>query len=258
MKGLLIFALVASIGTTASAAGGKKTSSSMKVASNSTTATSAKKINASEDIDSLGGNKDLMTLAEGIKSSSRSRIVQERIVDRNNRVEIGLLYGGIFGGDSYLKTQTFGAALDFHINPRWSIGARYYDYSNNLTAEGDRIYNNARAARNMGSPSMAVDIDYLDNAAMAVVNWYPIYGKTSFMDLGVTQFDIYLIAGAGQLTLSSGGTPVYTGGAGIAAWISKNFSLRAEGRYQKYTDKIVTGSRDLDAGVASIGMGWML
>ncbi len=246
-KTLLIFALIASMSSFAGAAG--KTSAS----------TSNKKINAQEDIDSLGGNKDLMTLAEGIKSSSRTRIVQDRIVDRNLRLELGLSYGGVMGGDSYVKSQTIGAALDFHITPRWSVGARYYDYSNNLTAEGDRMFSNARASAAAGGTAQFVDIDYPLHAMMAVVNWYPIYGKTSFMDLGVTQFDIYLTAGGGQVSLNQGGdTAIYTGGAGVAAWLSKNFSLRAEGRYQKYSDRIVTGTRNMDSGVASLGIGWML
>lgn len=243
-KGLLIFTLVASLSSFAMAA--------------DKSATSAKKINATEDIDTLGGNKDLMELAQGMKSSSRTRIVQERLVERKNRLELGMLYGGIFGADAYVKTQTFGAAVDFHITPRWSVGARYYDYSNNLTSEGDRMFANAKASAAAGGTAQFVDIDYPLHAAMAVVNWYPIYGKTSFMDMGVTQFDLYMIAGAGQVTLSSGDTPIYTAGAGVAAWLSKHFSLRLEGRYQKYTDRIVTGSRDLDSGVASLGMGWML
>lgn len=66
---LLSFALVA-CALVASPAG----ASSKKMASNN------KQINASQDIDTLGGNKDLMEMAQKIRSTSKSRIVQERIV----------------------------------------------------------------------------------------------------------------------------------------------------------------------------------
>jgi len=52
------------------------------------------------------------------------RIVQNRAVDRNLRLEIGANYGLVSGGDVYYRTQNLGANLDFHITPHWSIGAR--------------------------------------------------------------------------------------------------------------------------------------
>lgn len=219
---------------------------------------SSKQLNVSEDIDSLGGNQELAEMAQNIKSETRSRVVQERLVQRRNRIEFGLSYGGVIGGDSYLKTQSAGFAMDYHITPRWSVGARYYDYGNSLTDEGKRVYDNARKNVQAGGTGYAVDIDYPENAMLAVVNWYPIYGKTSFLDMGVTQFDMYLLAGGGQITLSSGTTGLATAGVGVAAWISKHLSARAEFRYQTYKDSPVTGSRQLDTGVATLGLGWIL
>lgn len=218
----------------------------------------AKKINVAEDIDTLGGNKELMEMAEKIRSTSRSRIVQERIVERRNTVEFGLSYGSVFGGDAYVKTQSIGAAVDYHFTPRWSLGVRYYDFGNTLTNEGKRIYDQARESVNAGGRALSVDIDYPLSSTMAVINWYPIYGKTSFLDMGVTQFDIYLLAGGGNISLSSGDTSVLTGGLGIGAWLSKHVSARAEIRYQKYDDQIATGSRSLDIVTGSLGIGWIL
>lgn len=219
---------------------------------------SAKKATLADDIDSLGGNKELAEMAQNIKSQTRTRIVQDRIVERRNRVEFGLAYGSTFGGDSYVKTQSLGLAMDYHITPRWSLGARYYDFGNSLTDEGARIFDQARKNYEAGGRAYAVDIDYPENAAIAVVNWYPIYGKTSFLDMGVTQFDLYLLAGGGQMTLSSGTTGLITAGAGVGAWITKNLTARAEMRYQTYKDQPVTGSRTLDTVVGSLGLGWML
>ncbi|MGZ3773364.1 MAG: outer membrane beta-barrel domain-containing protein [Pseudobdellovibrionaceae bacterium] len=215
-------------------------------------------INAKEDIDTLGGNKELMEMADKVKSTSRSRIVQERIVDRHHAIELGLSYGNTFGGDAYLKTQSLGVAVDYHFTPRWSLGVRYYDFGNSLTSEGQRIFNEARAAYAVGGRAHIVDIDYPLNATMAVLNWYPIYGKTSFLDMGITQFDIYVLAGGGTINLSSGNTSVLTTGLGLGAWITKHLTSRMEIRYQKYEDQIITGSRSVDSVVGSIGLGWIL
>ncbi len=218
----------------------------------------AKQINASEDIDTLGGNKELLEMADKVKSSSRSRIVQDRIVDRHNALELGLSYGNTFGGDAYLKTQSLGVSVDWHITPRWSLGARYYDFGSSLTSEGQRVSDEARAAYNAGTRATFFDVDTPQSATMAMINWYPIYGKTSFLDMGVTQFDLYLLAGGGSLELASGNTSIWTGGIGVGAWMSKHFSARAEIRYQNYEDKIVTGSRSLDTVVGSLGIGYIL
>ncbi|NUN05638.1 MAG: outer membrane beta-barrel domain-containing protein [Bdellovibrio sp.] len=218
----------------------------------------AKTINASEDIDSLGGNQELLEMAEKIKSTSRARIVQERIVERRNTLEFGLSYGSAFGGDSYIKTQALGAQVDYHITPRWSLGARYYDFGNSLTAEGQRIYDDAKATYAAGGRALSVDMDFPLNSAIAVVNWYPIYGKTSFLDMGVTQFDLYLLAGGGNITLTSGNTSVMTAGLGVGIWASSHISARAEVRYQKYQDQLITGSRNLDVVTGSLGLGWIL
>lgn len=219
---------------------------------------SAKQINAAQDIDSLGGNQELMEMAGRLQSTSRSRIVQERIVDRRNKVEFGLSAGGVFGGDAYLNTKALGVSADWHITPRWSLGARYYDFGSSLTPEGSRVFENARAAYAAGGRGNSVDIDTPQSAMMAIVNWYPIYGKTSFLDIGVTQFDIYLLGGGGTMNLDSGSTGLVTAGLGVGAWVSRHVSIRTEIRYQGYEDQLITGSRKLDTVVGSLGLGWIL
>lgn len=215
-------------------------------------------INVNEDLEGLGGNEELMKMAQSLRSETRTRIVQDRIVNRRNKVEFGLSYGGVLGGDSYMQTQSVGLAADYHITPRWSVGVHYFDFTNSLTPEGQRVFDQARQAYAAGARAYAVDVDYPLNATMAMVNWYPIYGKTSFLDMGITQFDLYLLGGAGQMNLSSGGTPVYAAGLGIGAWLSQHISLRAEAKYQTYHDQIVTGSRTLNTVAATIGLGWIL
>lgn len=215
-------------------------------------------INVAEDVDTLGGNEDLIKMAQSLKSQTRTRIVQDRIVDRKNKIEFALSYGGVVGGDSYLQTQSFGIAANYHISPRWSLGAQYFDFTNKLTAEGNRVFNQYRTNSKNQVRARAVDVDYPLSATMAVVNWYPIYGKTSFLDLGITQFDIYLIGGAGQIELSSGPTSILSAGVGVGVWLSQHLSMRVEFKYQNYRDKPITGARELNIGMVNAGMGWIL
>ncbi|MGE3759151.1 MAG: outer membrane beta-barrel domain-containing protein, partial [Pseudobdellovibrionaceae bacterium] len=86
------------------------------------------KINFSQDMDTLGGNEALVGKATALDPQNKTRIVQSRLVDRNYRFEFGGNFGGVAGGDSYLKTLNYGVSADFHFNPRWSLGVRDYDY----------------------------------------------------------------------------------------------------------------------------------
>ncbi|MFN7729712.1 MAG: outer membrane beta-barrel domain-containing protein [Bdellovibrio sp.] len=218
-----------------------------------------KKINVAQDVDTLGGNEALFQMASSMDPDNRARIVQSRLVDRYNRFELGVSYGGVAGGDAYMKTQSLGASIDFHFTPRWSLGVRYYDYGNDLTPEGRRSFEQAKAAYEAGGRSYQIpDIDYPLNSAMAILNWYPIYGKTNLMDWGIAQFDMYLLAGGGQIQMSSGSAPILTGGAGLGVWMTKHLSARAEIRYQNYKDQIITGSRNIDTVVGTFGLGFLL
>jgi len=224
------------------------------------TATSqqAKQIDFAKDVDGLGGNDALMDMAQRLNPETRSRIVQDRIVDRNLRLEVGLALGGVMGGTTYLQTSAKAVTADFHITPRWSIGARYYDYQNSLTPEGQRIFDAAKSANAAGAPATTVDIDSPYNAKMAVINWYPMYGKINFFDKAVAQFDVYLLAGGGQIELNSGDASLVTAGLGFGLWMTKHISARAEIRYQGYQDQITTGPRDIQATVGTFGLGWIL
>lgn len=224
----------------------------------SRTSQKAISVSVSDDVDTLGGNEDLMKMAQSLKSRTRTRIVQERIVDRRNRLEVGLVLGSVLGGDSYLKTQSTGVNVHWHFTPRWSLGIQYNDFSNQLTPEGRRVFDLYRRTREAGgTPASAVDVDFPFSSTLALVNWYPIYGKTSFLDLGITQFDIYLLAGAGQVQLSTGPTGTYAAGFGVGAWLTRHLTLRGEVRYQAYQDQPVTGPRNLDTGHATFSMGWI-
>lgn len=210
------------------------------------------------DINDLGGNKDLIRRARTLDPDNKIRVVQNRTVDRRWRVELGLNYGLIAGGDPYVNTQNLGGSLDLHINPMWSVGARYYEHYNELTSEGHRIYDAAKNNAEMGQPYQKTDIDYPLNSTLGVLSFYPVYGKLNFFDMGLAQFDLYVLGGYGQVHTESGTSPTWTAGGGAGVWISQHFTTRLEVRYQNYEDHISSGRRDLDMVVTNLSFGILL
>lgn len=211
-----------------------------------------------KDFESLGANQAILKRARNLDSNNKIMVVQKRSVDRNLRLEFGGTYGANAGGDSYLNTQIVGGQLDFHINPRWSLGGRYYQSLNSLTDEGKRVYDNAQERANRGQKYEIPDLDYPISTWLAVVNWYPIYGKTNLLDLGIAQFDFYTLAGYGQIKLASGTTDTYTAGGGMGFWINNHVTSRLEVRYQTYEDQVYSGARRMNIVVANVSIGFLL
>ena len=124
MKKWIVLMLMVCVATPAFAKAKKAKS---QVASNKT-------INMETQMDSLGSNQDIIDKARALQPNNSMRIVQKRAVDRDLRLELGLNYGYVAGGDTYIQTQNLGASLDFHFTPRWSLGVRYTDNRNEFTS----------------------------------------------------------------------------------------------------------------------------
>lgn len=213
----------------------------------------------SKDLNSLGSNEEIVKRANRLESRSRVSIVQNRLVKRNWRLEIGATVAPVAAGDSYLRTTNFGGHLDLHVNPKFSLGVRYSKAFNELTSEGKHQFDEARRAKAAGRfDHNHPDLDAPDYSVMGVVNWYMMYGKINFFDIDVVQFDIYSLAGAGQQQLASGNSMTWTAGGGIGFWLSQHVTSRFELRYQTYQDKVASGPRDLNLIVANFGIGVLL
>jgi outer membrane beta-barrel protein len=211
------------------------------------------------DLRGLGGNKELIRRARGLDPKNKVSVVQNRAVDRDLRLELGINYGLVSGGDPYVKTDSVGGSVDFHLTPRWSIGARYYSHSNQLSGEGERVFETAAAARAAGeADGTRPDIDWASDTWLGVINFYPMYGKLNIFDAAIAQFDIYLLGGGGQVKLRSGSAPTWTAGVGMGFWLSQHFSTRLEVRYQTYEDQIYSGPRQLDQTIVSGSLGFLL
>ncbi len=215
------------------------------------------KVNIEQDLETLGGNEVLIKKAQALDPDNKLRIVQKRLVDRHMRFELGLNLGGVFGGDSYVDSKVVGGQAEFHFTPHWSVGLRHQVYGNKLSNEGQRVYD-ANANQPNDVPYSTPGSVYPINTTLALVSWYPIYGKANIFDAGISQFDLYLTGGAGQINLSSGSTNTWTAGGGIGFWLSQHISARAELRYQNYHDQISSGPRNIDTVVGQIGLGLLL
>jgi len=216
------------------------------------------------EMDALGANRDLMKKAKAIDPDNRMRVVQNREVDRNLRLEIGINYGAYAtGNDPYVNTTTFGGQLDFHINPRWSFGARYQGYNNNMNAEGKAVYDDAnnRIAHNEQGVRVP-GYTYAKDSWLVVGDWYPIYGKLNMFDAGVVHFDVYVVGGAGQIDLGTGTSPLYSAGGGVGFWLSQHVTSRLEARWQGYKENVWDGSqmqnRDMNETVLTASIGFLL
>lgn len=207
-----------------------------------------------KDFDSLGGNDALLDQARALNPDASIRIVQDRIVNRRKRVELAPEYATVLGGDPYNKTQNIGINAHYHINPHWSLGLKWDTSFNQLRPEGEALIHDPDIAAH----ALIADIDYPKQEAMALVNWYPIYGKMNLFDLGVTHFDIYALAGAGTIELKSGFTSTWTAGGGVGFWISQHLSARTELRYQRYAVKHFNGEDTVQATVLGVQIGYLL
>jgi outer membrane beta-barrel protein len=200
------------------------------------------------DLDSLDTNEQVMTRARKLDPNNQIGIVQNRLVDRNMRLEVDGIFGGVANGESYVSTMDYGIQAEFHIVPQFSLGARYIRSSNSITPQGQEVLNQYSSQPN----STISKIDQPESQVLATATWYMLYGKLNLFDMAVTQFDIYSVFGGGQMNTQLGSSPTYTAGGGIAFWWSQHVSSRFEIRYQTYSDQAV-GRLNTVVGTAGIG-----
>lgn len=215
----------------------------------------------SQDMDSFGGNEALYDKAKALNPEVSTTVIQNRFIDRTYRFEISPEIGGVFGGDSYNRSQNVGLNAYFHLSPNWSIGAKYNYFMNKLTPEGESMIERASQAAvdNPSAPQyLYPQVIYPKTETMAMVNWYPIVGKLSFGKWGVAHFDTYFLAGYGTIQLSNGSSTSTAVGAGLGFWMNSHLTTRLEYRTQNYTAKYYDEDRNMSTGVASVQMGWML
>ncbi|MFN7906037.1 MAG: outer membrane beta-barrel domain-containing protein [Pseudobdellovibrionaceae bacterium] len=214
--------------------------------------------NLKNDLNRLNDNTAIQERIQFMDSSQRVRIVQNRSVDRNHRIELNAQLGLNNNADSYVQTQNTGIGLHYHFNPQWTFGFEYQKFGNKLTPEGQRQLDTAQDSQNKDPNSQAKfpSVDYPLDSKFAMISVYPIYGKLNLFDSGVAQFDLYGTLGYGQMSLRSGSASGMMAGLGAGVWLNNLFTARIEGRYLRYADLVTSENRQQNVFqlVASLGM----
>ncbi|MFS4460136.1 outer membrane beta-barrel domain-containing protein [Bdellovibrio sp. HCB2-146] len=215
-----------------------------------------------QELDSFGGNQALYEKAKALNPEIENNVVQNRFVERSRRFEFAPEFSGVAnGGDTYNRTTSAGMNVHYHINPSWSVGAKYNYSFNALTPEGKEMVERANQAAdaNPKDPNyLYPQVVYQKSEVLGFVNWYPVVGKLSFGKRGVAHFDTYLTAGYGTIELSNGSSPLATLGVGMGFWLGRHMTTRVEYRGEQYTAQYYDKSQNMLTGVASVQMGWML
>lgn len=201
-----------------------------------------------KDFDSLGGNSDLYKKAKALNPELKTQVVQNRIVDRRFRLEVSPTYINYWGGNPYIKSQSTGVELSFHLTPRWSIDVSYmFGFQNDVTSEWSSLV----------GLDVVPDLDAPQSTLMGFVTYYPIYGKLNIFDQ-VVHFDIYTSLGAGTAELTFGNQTTLGANLGLGIWWSQHLTTRLGYRYQTYEAQLLNGPEDLDMSSAFISVGYLL
>ncbi|MBC7740942.1 MAG: outer membrane beta-barrel domain-containing protein [Bdellovibrionaceae bacterium] len=205
------------------------------------------------DFKTLGDNQEVIDRVQKLDSRQKVRVVQNRMMDRNNRVEVAMTFGALSGADAYVDTKNLGGMLQYHLTPRWSFGVGYEKAYNNLNSEGTRLYDKAANCQRTGTCNDEFPkIDSPIDTKLVSVSFYPIYGKLNMFDSGIAQFDIFTTLAYGQKTLKSGNSDVIAGSLGAGVWLNSFLTARIEGRYESYHDLLQTENRS-QSGMSVIG-----
>lgn len=215
----------------------------------------------SDPFDALGGNRSLLKRVQALNPEISGEVVQNRFVKRERRFEIAPEWSLALGGDTYVRTQSLGLNGYYHVTPQFSVSLKYQHAFNRLTPEGHAMVQSAYAEyqQNPAAPEgLMPEVNPTLSHQLLAFQWYPVYGKVSWLGKSVTQFDVYLNAGFGSVELLKGRSVSQQLGGGIGLWLSPRMSLRGELFWQGYEAQYMTGLRDMNLTQLSLQMGWLL
>lgn len=221
-----------------------------------------------QELDQLGGNSALLERAQRLNPEKKIEIVQDRMVNRRWRHELGLEYGGVVGGDAYLATENLSLNYQLHIVPQFSIGVRGTYHMNRLREEGKYLIakaqeleegvKNENVKNELKTLGLIPEIDHPRHTGYLMANYYPFYGKLNLANLGIAQYDLYFLSGVGQIALKSGNTLALTAGGGIGFWLTQSLTSRFEVRYETYEAQRSAGKERMNMTTLGLTMGVLL
>lgn len=174
--------------------------------------------------------------------------VNSRYSSLNKRHEVTLLGANNFTADSHMETRQIGATYRFHINSRWSLGARYTEYENKLSASGDKLFK---------AQNLLPDSDYAIKSTDGFINFNTIYGKLRLTKNTIVYFDQYVSMGYGKIALANGEAQMYTADLGFSFWLGKHGSARIGVKNELYEQTKLNGAEDVHSAMGYVEVGYM-
>ena len=174
--------------------------------------------------------------------------VNERYSSLNNRFELTLFGAHDFAADAHMDSKQSGVTARYHINSRWSLGARYTEYFNQLSASGEALFEQEQ---------LLPDSDFALNSTDAFINFNTVYGKVRLTRDTVVYFDQYISLGYGTVGLSRGETQMYLADLGLAFWVGKKMSARFGVKNEFYTQQKLNGSNDVHNAMGYLEIGYL-
>ena len=128
-------------------------------------AVEVKKSDLEKKLDSLNIPSDKVT---PLVTTENLYVINDRYSSLYRRHEFTFMGGRNFNADSHLETEQLSVSYRMHLNSRWSFGARYSEYYNELSASGKQLYNDK---------NLLPDSDYALKSSEAFINFNTVWCK---------------------------------------------------------------------------------
>jgi len=183
-----------------------------------------------------------------VVSEEKLYAVNERYSSLNKRHEFTMFGANNFNADSHLTTTMTGATYRFHLNGKWSVGARYSEYFNKLSSAGEKLFEDQK---------LLPDTDYAIKSSEGFLSFNTIYGKLRFTKDTIVYFDQYISLGYGNIQLAKDETQMYSVDLGFAFWLGKHMSTRIGVKNESYTQNKVKGSQNVHNAMGYLEFGYL-
>lgn len=203
------------------------------------------KVDLSKKLESLNIPSDKVT---PLVSEEKLYVVNKRYSSLTNRHELSFSGGKNFNADSHLETTLVSGAYRYHINSDWSVGYRYTEYENKLSASGEKLFKNVQ---------ILPDSDFAVASQDIFVNYNTIYGKLRLTSDTIVYFDQYISLGYGEMELASGETQVYIADLGFSFWIGKHMSARVGAKNEFYLQQKVLSDDEVHSVQGYLEFGYL-
>lgn len=174
--------------------------------------------------------------------------VNARYSSLRRRFEMTMFGAHDFAADSHMDTKQSGLTARYHINAKWSLGARYTEYFNKLTVAGEALFEREQ---------ILPDSDFAIKSTDAFITYNTVYGKVRLSQETIVYFDQYISLGYGNIALSEGEAQMYTVDLGLAFWVGKNFSSRVGVKNEFFTQQRLNGDDNVHNAMGYVEIGYL-